>query len=177
MLLVLSLLVNLYAVLKVLSGKKKSKTIDIVYDSVPLEDLEQANNILLARGTEQYPEDLLSYLLIVDNTGRITKVCCLDGQYEAIAFNEETEELYLLSEDDIMKIGETISHVAQTNENLSGQYRSDIYMVKDRLYVRSSVIQDERLDFTPVKGYSGYLDMSSIGMDLHMIPIGIVVKH
>ena len=175
--LALSLMFNIYTVIKTFFDKGKTNNTDIIYDSINIEVVEKANNIILASGSEQYPNDLLSYLLIVNDHGKITNAYCLDGNYEAIAFNEQTEELYLLSKKGIMKIGKTISNVTQQNENLSKQYSSDIYMVENKLYVRSSVVKDERLDFKPVKGYSGYLDVSSIGTDLHMIPIGIVVKY
>ena len=41
--------------------------------------------------------------------------------------------------------------------------------------MNSQPVKDERLGFTPKLGYAGFVDLSSLGTDLHMMPVGVVI--
>ncbi|MEE8806797.1 MAG: hypothetical protein SOI44_00080 [Lactimicrobium sp.] len=138
-------------------------------------DFQQGKNVILAQGTSQYPHDALSYFLLVDNEGQIEKIYCLDGQYGAIAFNDQTGEVVVLGEKNVLRIGTSVAQKQDVNPQFLSQQRSDIYFSRNRIYVNPQPVKDERLGFTPKLGYAGFVDLSSLGTDLHMMPVGVVI--
>ena len=141
--------------IKLYQNRTTTSDVEISYDAINPVDFQQGENVILAQGTSQYPHDALSYLLLVDNEGQIEKIYCLDGQYGAIAFNDQTGEVVVLGEKNVLRIGTSVT--------------------RNRIYVNSQPVKDERLGFTPKLGYAGFVDLSSLGTVLHMMPVGVAI--
>ena len=170
-----SLGLNVFLGIKLYQNRTTISDVEISYDAINPMDFQQGANVILAQGTSQYPHDALSYLLLVDNEGQIEKIYCLDGQYGAIAFNDQTGEVIVLGEKNVLRIGTSVTQEQDANPQFLSQQRSDIYFSRNRIYVNSQPVKDERLGFTPKLGYAGFVDLSSLGTDLHMMPVGVVI--
>lgn len=68
-----SLGLNAFLGIKLYQNRTTTSDVEISYDAINPVDFQQGENVILAQGTSQYPHDALSYLLLVDNEGRLRR--------------------------------------------------------------------------------------------------------
>ncbi len=117
--------------------------------------------------------------MTIDDTGRIKKAYTIDGIYECLAYDEENKELYILSANDVIVIGDSIRHIEKDIEGFTDNFTFSISIFDAKIHIQSQYYpeKDERLSFKSDRGHYGTIDLTAVSSEMNMIPISVIVKN